>query len=181
MQESNGYAGQCKDWSDEDTACLDRHIAQAARHDWQATTDLHSPVYPGLFDYAVHALWQTPVSLCKGRRAWPQVLSVGEQRGTTPDPDLWPARHGGAGAGAVGPTADGAYARRGAVRHWVRVTHAPCRQVTRSDGVGQRAWGGVCDRYHGRQSTRGQHAGARGERSTLVYAVAEGGSPCARR
>jgi hypothetical protein len=67
------------------------------------------------------------------------------------------------------------------VRHWVRVTHAPCRQVARSDGVGQLACDGVCDRYHGRQSTRGQHAGARRERSTLVHVVTGGGSPCARR
>jgi hypothetical protein len=43
MKESNGYAEQCKDWSDEDTACFDRHIAQAARHDWQTTTDLPPP------------------------------------------------------------------------------------------------------------------------------------------
>src|SRR5215471_1941127 len=47
MKESNGYAEQCKDWSEEDTACNDRHIAQAARHDWHATTDLYPPAYPG--------------------------------------------------------------------------------------------------------------------------------------
>src|ERR1044071_9479319 len=123
MKESNGYAEQCKDWSEEDTACLDRHIAQAARHDWQATTDLHPPAYPGLLDYAVHALWQTPLSLRDGTGAWPQVLSVGEQSGMTPDPDLCPARHGGTGAGAVGPTADRANAHRGVVRHWLRIAH----------------------------------------------------------
>jgi hypothetical protein len=181
MQESNGYAEQCKDWSDEDPACLDRHIAQAARHDWQATTDLHPPAYPGLFDYAVHALWQTPVSLCNGARAWPQVLSVGEQSGTTPDPDLCPARHGGASAGAVGSVTDGARARRGVVRHWLRIAPAPGGQITRSDGVGQFACDGVSDRYHGRQSPRGQHVGTRGERSALVHAVTGGGTPCARR
>lgn len=181
MKESNEYAEQFQDWSEEDTACLDRHVAQAARHDWQATTDLHPPAYPGLLDYAVHALWQTPLSLCDGTRAWTQVLSLGEPRWPTPDPHLCPARHGGAGAGAVGPTADRAYARRGAVRHWVRVTHAPRQHITRSDGIGQLVCGGMWNRYQGRQSPRGQHVGTGRERSPLAHLVTGGGIPCARR
>ena len=181
MKGSNGYAEQCKDWPDEDTACLDHHIAQAARHDWQATTGLHPTAYPGLLDYAVHALWQTPVSLCNGRRAWPQVLSVGEQSGTTPDPDLCPACHGGTGAGAVGPTADRAHAPRGVVRHWLRITHTSREQITRSDVASQFAGGGVCDRSPGCQSPRGQHVGTRRERPAVAYPIRRGGISCARR
>ena len=181
MKESNGYAEQCKDWSEEDTACLDRHIAQAARHDWQATTNLYPPAYPGLLDYAVHALWQAAVSLCNGTRAWPQVLSVGEQSGTTPDPDLCPACYGGASTGAVGSVTDGARARRGVVRHWLRITHTPRGQITRSDVVDQLAGGDGYDRYPGCQSPRGQHVGPRRERPAVAYLISRGGISCARR
>ncbi len=181
MKESNEYAEQFQDWSEECTGCLDRHVAKAAAHDRQATTDLYPPAPPWLLDYAVHALWQTPLSVCDGTRAWPQVLSLGEPRWTTPDPDLCPACHGGAGAGAVGPTADRAHARRGAVRHWVRVTHAPRQQITRSNVVGQLVCGGVWNRYQGRQSPRGQHAGTRHESSPLAHIVTGRGIPCARR
>jgi len=181
MKESNGYAEQFQDWSEECPACLDRHVAKAAAHAWRATTDLHPTVHPWLLDYAVHALWQTALSLCDGTRAWAQVLSVGEPSWPTPDTDLCPTRHGGAGAGTVGPVTDGAHARRGVVRHWVRVTHAPRRQITRSDVVGQLVCGGVRDRYHGRQSTRGQHAGTRREQSALAHTILGGGTSCARR
>ena len=181
MKESNGYAEQFQDWSEEYTACFDRHVAKAAAYDRQATVDFHPAAHSWLLDYAVHAVWQTPVSVCDGTGAWTQVLSVGEPSWSTPDTNLCPARHGGAGAGAVGPTADRAHARRGAVRHWMRVTHAPRRQMTRSDVVGQLVCGGVWDRYQGRQSTRGQHAGTRRERSPLAHVVTGGGIPCARR
>src|ERR1044071_7125517 len=137
MKESNGYAEQFQDWSEECTACFDRHVAKTAAHDRQATADLPPTAHSWLTDYAIHALWQTPLSLCDGTWAWTQVLSLSEPSWTTPDPDLCSTRSGSAGAGAVGPTADRARARRGAVRHWVRVTHAPRRQVTRSDVVDQ--------------------------------------------
>ena len=181
MEDINGYAEQCKDWSEEFTTDFNGDVAYAAARNRQATTCLHPTGHSWLPDYALHALWQTPVSLCDRTRAWAQVLSLSEQSWPTSDTDLCPARHGGAGAGAVGPTADCAHARRRAVRHWVRVTHAPCRQVARSDGVGQLACDGVCDRYHGRQSARGQHVGARSEQSALAHPVSGGGISCARR
>jgi hypothetical protein len=181
MKESNGYAEQFQDWSEEYTASLDRHVAHAAAYAWQTIADLPPTAHPWFLDYAVHALWQTALPLCRRTRAWPQVLSVGEPCWPTPDPDLCPARHGGAGAGAVGPVTDGAYARRRAVRHWVRVTHAPRQHITRSDGVGQLVCGGVRDRYPGRQSPRGQHVGTGRERSPLAPAGTAGGAPCARR
>jgi hypothetical protein len=181
MEVINGYAEQFQNWSEECTASIDHHVAQAATCAWQATTDLHPTAHPRLIDYAVHALWQTALSLCNGTRAWAKVLSLSEPRWTTPDTDLCSTRHGGAGAGAVGPTADCANALRRAVRHWLRVTHAPCRQITRSDIVGQLARSGVCDRYNRRQSTRGQHVGARRERSPLAHPVSGGGTACARR
>lgn len=181
MKGINGWAGQCKDSSEEVTACFNRYVAQAAACDRQAIADLHPPASSWLIDYAVHTLWQTPLSLCDGTPTWTQVLSVSEQRGTTSDPDLCPARYGGAGARTVGPTPEGSHARRGAGQYRLRIAHASGGQITRREVVGQFAWGGVYDRYHGRQSTRGQHVRTRCERSSLVYAVAEGGSPCARR
>jgi hypothetical protein len=181
MKESNGYAEQCKDWPEECTAGFDRHVAKAAAHDRQATADLHPTAHSRLTDYAIHALWQTPLSLCDWTWAWAQVLSLSEPSWTTPDTDLCSTRYGSAGAGAVGPTADRAHALRRAVRHWVRVTHASGGQITRSEVVGQLACGGVCNRYHGCQSTRGQHVGTRRERSTLAHVVTGGGIPCARR
>jgi hypothetical protein len=181
MKGSNGYAEQCKDWSDEDTACFDRHIAQAARHDWHATTNFYPPAYPGLLDYAVHALWQTALSLCNGTRAWTQILSVGEQRGTTTHTHLCSAHYGGAGAGAVGPVAGVSRTRSGAVRHRLRIAPASRRQITGSDGVGQLVRGGVCDRYNSRQSTRGQHVGSRRARFALALTISRGGTSCARR
>lgn len=181
MKGINGYAEQCKDSSEKITACFNRHVTQAAACDRQATADLHPPAYSWLLDYAVHALWQTPLSLCDGTGAWTQVLSLSEPRGTTPDPDLCPARPGGAGAGTVGPVTADAHARRGVVRHWVRVTHAPGRRITRSDGVDQLACGGLCDRYHSRQSPRGQHVGARPGQSALAHTIRGGEPACARR
>src|SRR5215813_7488801 len=107
MEDINGYAEQCKDSSEEFPTCHNRHVAQAAACNRQATADLHPPAYSWLIDYAVHTLWQTPLSLCDRTRTWTQVLSVSEQRGTTSDPDLCPAHHGGAGARTVGPTTEG--------------------------------------------------------------------------
>ncbi len=181
MKESNGYAEQCKDWSEKCTACLDRHVVQAATRARQATTDLPPTAHSWFLDYAVHALWQTPVSLRDGTRAWAQVLSVGEPSGPTPNPDLCPARHGGAGARAVGPTTDRAHARRRAVRHWLRIVHTPCGQITRRDVADQLACGGVCDRYHGGQSPRGQYVGARLGQSALAHIIRRGEPACARR
>jgi hypothetical protein len=181
MKESNGYAEQFQDWSEECTACFDRHVAKAAAHAWQATTDLPPTVHPGLLDYAVHAVWQTAVSLCNGTRTWTQVLSVGEQSGTTPDPDLCPARHGGAGAGTVDPAAGVSRTRRGAVRHRLRITHTPRGQITRSDVVDQLAGGDGYDRYPGCQSPRGQHVGPRRERPAVACPIRRGGISCARR
>ena len=181
MTESNRYAEQCKDWSDEATACLDRHVAKAAAHNWQATMDSPPTAHSWLLDYAVHAVWQAAVSLCHGTRAWPQVLSVGEQSGTTPDPDLCPARHGGARTGAVGSVTDGAHAGRGAMRHWLRIAHTPCGQITRSDVVDQLAGSRVYDRYPGGQSPRGQYVGTRCERPAVAYPTTRGGISCARR
>ncbi len=181
MKGINGYTEQFQDWSDKDTTCLNHHIAQTAACAWQAIADLPLAAHPGLFDYTVYALWQTSVLLCDGARAWPQVLSVGESRRTTSNPDLCPARLSGAGARAVGPTTDSAHARRRAVRHWLRITDAPCRQITRSDGVGQLASGDRCDRYHGCQSTRGQHVGTRRERPAVASPIRRGGISCARR
>jgi len=181
MEDINGYAEQCKDWSEEFTTDFNGDVAYAAARNRQATTCLHPTGHSWLTDYAVHTLWQTPLSLCDRTRAWPQVLSLSEQSWPTPDTDLRSPHHGGAGAGAVGPTTEGSHARRRAVRHWVRVTHAPGGHVTKSDVADQLACGGVCDRYHGCQSPRGQHAGARRERSTPVHVVTAGGIPCARR
>jgi len=181
MEDINGYAEQCKDSSEEFPACHNRHVAQAAACDRHATADLHPPAHSWLIDYAVHTLWQTPLSLCNGARAWPQVLSVGEPSRSTPDTDLRPPHHGGAGARAVGPTTEGSHALRGAVQYWLRIAHAPCRQITRSDVVGQLACGGGCDRYHGRQSTRGQHVRTRSEIWLLARATTRGGAPCSRR
>ena len=181
MEDINGYAEQCKNWPEECTAGLDRHVTKAAAHAWQATTDLYPTAYPWLLDYAVHTLWQTSLSLCNGAWAWPQVLSVGEQSGTTPDADLCPARHGGAGAGAVGPATNVSHARRGAVQYRLRIAHAPRRHITRSDVVGQFVCGGVCDRYQGCQSTGGQYVGTRRERSAVAHPIIRGGTACARR
>ena len=181
MKESNGYAEQCKDWSEKGTACLDRDVAHAAAHAGQATTDLHSPAHSWLLDYAVHALWQTSVSLRNGTGAWPQVLSVGESSWPTPDSDLCSTRDGGTGAGAVSPTADSAHAPRGAVRHWLRIAYTPCGQITRSDVVAQLAGSGVSDRYHGGQSPRGQYVGARLGQSALAHIISRGDTACARR
>ena len=181
MKGINGYAEQYKDWSEEFTTDFNGDVAYAAAYNWQATTDSPPPAHPWLLDYAVHALWQTSVSLCNGTRAWTQVLSVGEQSGTTPDPDLCPARHGGTGAGAVGSVTDGARARRGVVRHWLRITHTPRGQITRSDVVDQLAGGDGYDRYPGCQSPRGQHVGTRRERPAVAYPIRRGRISCARR
>ncbi len=181
MEESNGYAEQCKDWSEQFTTGINSHATHAAARDWQAVT--HSPPagYPGLLDYAVHALWQTALSLCHGRRAWTQVLSVGEQRGTTTHTHLCSAHYGGAGAGAVGPVAGVSRTRRGTVRHRLRIAHSSRRQITGSDGVGQLVRGGMCDRYHSRRSTRGQHVGAGHGQSALAHTISRGGPACPRR
>jgi hypothetical protein len=181
MEDINGYVEQCKDWSEEVATSLDRHIAHAATHAGQTAADLHPPVPPWLLDYAVYPLWQTPLSVCDGTGAWAQVLSLREPRGTTPDPDLCPARQGSAGAGTVGPVTADAHARRGVVRHWVRVTHAPGGRITRSDSADQLAGSGLCDRYHSRQSPRGQHVGERPGQCALAHTIRGGEPACARR
>jgi hypothetical protein len=181
MKEINGYAEQCKDWSEEFTTDFNSDVAYAPARDRQAVACPQCAGDSWIPDHAIHALWQTALPVCDWARAWTQVLSVGEQSWTTAHAYLCPADNGGAGAGATSSTADGAHALRGVVRHWLRIAHAPCRPVTRSDGVGQHVGSDVCGRYHGRQSTRGQHVGTRREGSALAYPVTGGGAPCARR
>jgi hypothetical protein len=67
------------------------------------------------------------------------------------------------------------------VRHWLRITHTPCGQLTRSDVVDQFADGDGYDRYPGDQSPRGQHVGTRCERPAVAYPITRGGISCARR
>jgi|SRR5215831_614941 len=181
MKGSNGYEEQFQDWSERFPPNFNGGVAHEAAYDWQATADLHPPAHPWLNNYPVHALWQTALPLCNGARPWTQVLSVGEPRWTTSHPHLCPADNGGTGARAVGPPAEDADTRRGVVRHWLRVTQAPCRQITRSDVVGQRACSTVSHRRDRRCSVGGQHAGTRRERSPLPHSGTGGGTPCTRR
>jgi hypothetical protein len=181
MEHNNGYTEQCNDWSEHSTTRINGYVAYATAPGCQATAHPQPPGAPRLLDHALHALWQTPLPLCDWTRAWPQILSLGEQSQTTSHAHLCPATHGGAGAGAVGPAADVSHALRGAVRHWLPVADTTRGQVARSHGVGQLGHNGVCDRRDGRQSTRGQYVGTRGERSSLAQAVTGGSAPCTRR
>jgi hypothetical protein len=67
------------------------------------------------------------------------------------------------------------------VRHWLRIAHPPCGQITRSDVVDQLAGSRVYDRYPGGQSPRGQYVGTGRARSAVAYPIRRGGTSCARR
>lgn len=181
MEYTNGYTEQCKDWSDHCTERLDGHATHAAAQGEQATAHPQPAGHPRIPDHAVHAVWQTTLSLCGRTWAWSQVLSLGEQSRTTPPPPLCAPGAGRPGAGAVGTAADVSHPPGGAVRHRLRVTHATRRSVARTNVVGQPNRGGVCDRRDCRWSTRGQHVGTRRERPPLARATTRGGARCRRR
>ena len=75
MEHSNGYAEQCKNWSDCFTACIGYHATHAAAQDRQATAHSQPAGDTRIIDHAVHALWQTALPMCDWTRAWPQILS----------------------------------------------------------------------------------------------------------
>jgi hypothetical protein len=180
MDSINGYAEQCKDWSEECTACLDSHIAHATAHAWPAAACPQSAGHSRIIDHTVHAVWQTTLPVCDWTWAWAQVLSLGEQSRETPPPYLCASSKSRADSGAIGPAPNLSHALGGAVRHRLRVTHPTGNSVARINGVGQPASGGV-SRCDGRQSTRDQHVGTRRKRSALAHTVTGRGTPCARR
>lgn len=181
MAYTNGYAEQCKNWSDRFTERLDGYAAHAAAPGRQAPAHPQPPGHPRIADHTIHAVWQTALPVCDWARPWTQVLSLGEPSGETPPAHLRAPGHRCTGATAVGPPPDVSCAPGRAVRDRLRVARSPRRSVVRTHVVGQPNQGGVCDRCNGRQSTRGQHVGTRHKRSSLAQAVAGGGAPCARR
>lgn len=180
MEYSNGYTEQCKDSSEQFTTRVNGHAAHAAAHAWQATAHSQPTDHPWLIDYTVHALWQTPLSLCDGTRAWPQILSLSEQSRKATDSPLGASGESRADSGATGPVANLSHALGGTLRHRLRVAHPPRWVIVRTNVVGQPSCGGG-SRCARRWSTRGQHVGTRRERSALARTISEGGAPCARR
>jgi hypothetical protein len=181
MEYSNGYAEQCKNWSERFAARLDGYAAHAAAQAEQAPARSQPPGPPRLPDHAVHAVWQTTLPLCDWARPWPQVLSLGEPRGETPPAHLCAPGNGGAGAAAGGPVADVSCALGRAVRDRLRVAHAPRQQLASSHAVGQPNPGGVSDRRDRRRSAGRQHAGTGPERRLLAQAATGGDPQCTRR
>lgn len=180
MEHTNGYTEQCKDWSEDFTVRSNSHAAQATAHDHQAIAGAQPARHPRISDHAVHAVWQTTLPLCHGTRAWPQILSLSEQKGETASPHLYPPGEGGRDSGAIIAAPHLSYPLRRAVRHRLRATHATRREVERTNVVGQPICGGVF-RCGGGQSTRGQHVGTRSEGPSLAHAVTGGGTSCTRR
>jgi hypothetical protein len=180
MAHSNGYAEQCKNWSEDFTARSNGHAAQATTYDHQATAHSQPARDTRISDYAVHAVWETTLPVYDWTRTWPQILSLSEQSGETASPHLYPPGKGGADSGATGTAPHLSHALGGAVRHRLRVTHATRRGVARTNVVGQPICSGVF-RCGSCQSTRGQHVGTRSEEPSLAHAVTGGGTPCTRR
>jgi hypothetical protein len=180
MEQSNGYTEQCKDWSDRCTACINCHAAHAAAHDRQATAHPQPAGDTRITDHAVHAVWQTALPVCDRTRAWPQILSLGEQSGETSPPHLCTPGEGRADSGASVTSTNISHAPGGAVRHRLRVTHPTRRLVARTGVVGQPTRGDV-SRCDGCQSTGRQHVRTRSERWLRARATTRGGAPCARR
>jgi hypothetical protein len=180
MEDINGYAEQCKNWSDDCSARSNGYAAHATTHDHQATAHPQLAGDPRLSDHAVHALWQTALPVCDWTRAWPQILSLSEQSGETSPPHLYTPGAGGADSGAIVTAPNLSHALRGAVRYRLRVAHATRRSVARTHVVGQPLCSGL-SRCDGCQSTGGQHVGTRSERWALVRATTRGGTPCTRR
>jgi len=181
MAHSNGYAEQCKNWSEDCRARSNGHAAHATTYDHQATAHSQPARDTRISDYAVHAVWETTLPVCDWPWTWPQILSLREQRGETASPHLYPPGKGGADSGATGTAPHLSHALGRAVRHRLRVPHATSWRVARSHVIGQLRRDGVSDRCGGRQSTRGQHVGTRRERSSLAHALPGGGAPCTRR
>ncbi len=180
MEHSNGYAEQCKNWSDHQAQRFNRHAAYAAAHDHQALAGAQPASDTRLSDHAVHAVWETTLPLCHGARAWPQILSLSEQRGETSPPHLCAPGEGSADSGAISSVPHLSYPLRRAVRDRLRVAHATCRAVASTHVIGQPPCGGL-SRCESRQSIGGQHVRTRGERGLLGRATTRGGTPCTRR
>jgi hypothetical protein len=180
MEDINGYAEQCKDWSEYFIAGLNSQAAQATTHDRQATAHTQPARDTRLIDYTVHAVWQTTLPVCYGARAWPQILSLREQRGETSPPHLYTPGKGGADSGAISSVPYLSYPLRRAVRDRLRVAHATCRAVASTHVIGQPPCGGL-SRCASRQSAGRQYVGTRSERSALAQVITRGETPCTRR
>lgn len=180
MDSINGYAEQCQDWSEEFPTGFNGDIAHATAGDRHAAACPQCAGDPRIPDLPLHALWQTALPVCDGTGAWAQVLSLGEQSRQTSPPHLCAPGTSRADSRAISTAPNLSHALGRAVRHRLRVADPTSKSVVRINGIGQPANGGV-SRCEGRQSTRGQHVGTRGERSALVPTGTRGGAPCARR
>jgi hypothetical protein len=180
MEHSNGYAEQCKDWSEYFTACINSHAVQATTHDCQTTAYPQSASDPRIIDYAVHAVWETTLPVCHWTWAWPQILSLSEQSGETAPPHLYTPGEGGADSGAIIAAPYLSHPPGGVVRDRLRVAHATRRAVASTNDVGQPPCGGL-SRCGCRQSIGGQYVGTRRERGLLGRATTRGGTPCTRK
>ena len=180
MEHSNGYTEQYKNWSEYLPPRTNGHAAQATAYDRQAAARPQPAGHPWIIDHAVHALWQTALPVCDRTRAWPQILSLGEQSRETSSPYLCPPGERRTGAGAIVTAPHLPHPSGGAVRHRLRVTHATRRLVARANVVGQLPCGGL-SRCGGCQSPGCQYVGTRRGRSALAQAVTGGDAPCTRR
>lgn len=180
MEYLNGYAEQCKNWSEYFPARINGHAAQATAYDRQAAACPQPAGHPRILDHTVHAVWQTTLPVCDRTRAWPQILSLGEQSRETSSPHLCPPGDRRTDSGAIGRAPHLSHPSGGAVRHRLRVTHATRRLVARINVVGQLPCSGF-SRCDGCQSIGRQHVRTRSERSSLAHAVTEGGASCTRR
>src|SRR5215831_12495282 len=129
MEDINGYAEQCKNWSDDCSARSNGYAAQATTHDHQAPAHPQPAGDSRLSDHAVHAVWQTALPVCDWTRPWAQILSLREQSGETTPPHLYPAGEGGADSGAIVPAPHLSHPLGRAVRYCQRVTHATSWRV----------------------------------------------------
>lgn len=180
MKNTEGQADQFSNWSARKHEGISGTAAQAAAGTCHTVAVSRPAGATRVTDRAGQAVWQAPLPGCPAR-AWPQVLSVREQRWEATGDGVRPPGCGRASQAAAGESAGISGGLGGALRHQSGAAEAAGRAVVRQDASPQPQ--GSSRPYRGGRGgpARGQHAGTGAERRPLARGAAGGDKRCRRR
>ena len=181
MEKRTRQSEQFTDWTTHHARHINGTVARAAAQVGYTPACPQPARIARVTHHPVHAVWQTPLRLCPGPGAWPEILSLREQRRETTGDGVCPARFCAAGTAGAGAAPGISCSPGGTLRHPPRVAEAAGIPVTRRTSVLQPRTARLPDRREGTQLPGGHHARAGRERGFLARVTTGGDSLCPRR
>jgi len=172
---------QFTDWTTQHARQIDGTVARAAAQIGHTPASPQPARIARITHHTVHAVWQTPLRLCPRPGAWPEILSLREQRRETTGDSVCPARFCAAGPAGASAAPGVSYGFGRTLRPPPRVVEAAGIPVTRRTSVLQPRTARLPDRREGTQLPGGHYARAGRARGFLARVTTGGDFLCPRR